>query len=525
MVLIKNELIKILNKFQRPYIYLFAIYCSSHIWILFFGNALYWDDWSLFNINQNAVLETFHMNGSLLFGYLHLSLLKIGPYIYRILTFILMFSSGLFANNIFKRNLNIDEKSIFILTILFLNLPFFGIRVTIISFPYVICYFLFFAAWFLFPKRTFLSTFLFILSFNINSLLCFYILPYLEKYCIKNKSNINLKSFLKFIRTNIFISFIPLFFYTIKLIFFKPYSIYEGYNQNFNLNNLFRSPFIQIIDFFKLKSPSLLLLFFVTTIFLYLFSKLNIFSKINYEKSICYKLLGLGIFSTFFAGFPYWILGLTPVFNSWDNRHQLLFPLGFSLIFLSFLLMLDFRLRKVFISFLLSTILLINISNYYNFHKDWIKQTTLIDQISKNKIIQNSDVIIFKDNNLEDNLYNLSYRYIDWNGIISTALNTNSKIGLNFEDYPDGLIDIFKLINANCGYLFNMHNFDMKKSIKASLVEINVIEDKEYTIIAKLISKYKPSNIELKTTEIDPNQIKKLMKQSSNINQYFCKGN
>ena len=50
------------------------------------------------------------MNGGLIFGYLHLVLLKIGLHIYRVLTFILMFSSGIFVHKIFKRNINVDEN-------------------------------------------------------------------------------------------------------------------------------------------------------------------------------------------------------------------------------------------------------------------------------------------------------------------------------------------------------------------------------------------------------------------------------
>ena len=42
------------------------------------------------------------MNGGLIFGYLHLVLLKIGLHIYRVLTFILMFSSGIFVHKILK---------------------------------------------------------------------------------------------------------------------------------------------------------------------------------------------------------------------------------------------------------------------------------------------------------------------------------------------------------------------------------------------------------------------------------------
>ena len=135
----------------------------------------------------------------------------------------------------------------------------------------MLCYFLFYAAWLLFPKKTYLSTFLFLISFNINSLLCFYILPYLEKYFINNKSNINLKSFLKFIRKISLYQQYQYFLYC-KVIFFKPYSIFEGYNQTFNIKTYFLSS-SATNRFFQITVSSLLLLFFITALFLYILSK------------------------------------------------------------------------------------------------------------------------------------------------------------------------------------------------------------------------------------------------------------
>ena len=67
-------------------------------------------------------------------------------------------------------------------------------------------------------------------------------------------------------------------------------------------------------------------------------------------------------------------------------------------------------------------------------------------------------------------------------------------------------------------------NFDMRKSIKASIVEINFTE-KSGNVIDKLISKSKSPNIELKTTEFDTNQINNLIKNQRIIIHFFVKVN
>ena len=68
-------------------------YLVSRGGILLVPNAIFWDDWALYRSSSHDILETYAEMGSILnfWGYLHLGLLSTGPWIYKILTFVLMY--------------------------------------------------------------------------------------------------------------------------------------------------------------------------------------------------------------------------------------------------------------------------------------------------------------------------------------------------------------------------------------------------------------------------------------------------
>ena len=73
-------------------------YLLSQGGLLLIPNAIYWDDWStLFNNDATLIFEIFKELGSMfnIHGHIHANLLKLGPWSYRVFTFILMFASGL----------------------------------------------------------------------------------------------------------------------------------------------------------------------------------------------------------------------------------------------------------------------------------------------------------------------------------------------------------------------------------------------------------------------------------------------
>jgi hypothetical protein len=224
-----------INKlFLDRYIWVLAgFYTTSHIWILFIANAVYWDDWILFKGDYEIVINMFIMQAATLFyleGYAHVLLLKIGPWIYRVLTFLMMFMAGVFLYDILKKYKEINSEIRFFIVLLFLIFPFYTARVALIDLRYTVCYFLFFYAWYLLFKNRFASMILFFMSFNTQSLLVFYILPMIE-LLIFHKGFLSYSNFKKFFFKNINFLIIPFIFFALKIFAFPSSGLYLDYNK------------------------------------------------------------------------------------------------------------------------------------------------------------------------------------------------------------------------------------------------------------------------------------------------------
>lgn len=134
------------NQSTSPLMLFIAFYTMAHFGIFFIINAVYWDDWTLYAASPPIILDRFSQLGSMFnfWGYLHTGLLYIGPWVYRLLTFFLMFASGILLYEILKRFNFLSSELRFLIVLLFLVMPFNSTRVTWITFPYTICHFMFF---------------------------------------------------------------------------------------------------------------------------------------------------------------------------------------------------------------------------------------------------------------------------------------------------------------------------------------------------------------------------------------------
>jgi len=104
----------------------------------------------------------------------------VGPWLYRLSVFVLMFGAGLCLERILARHPQVPNSIRLLIVIFFLTLPFIIGRAAMITLPYSLCYIMFFLAWMLMPSQKFISGLLFLASFNTNSLLVFYVLPILD---------------------------------------------------------------------------------------------------------------------------------------------------------------------------------------------------------------------------------------------------------------------------------------------------------------------------------------------------------
>jgi len=419
--------------YKKEIVYLFLFYTLCHVGILFVSNAIFWDDWVLFEVDDYKVLNLFQQAGSMfnIGGYLHVSLLSFGPWIYRYLTFILMFLAGVFLNLIIKNYKEISDEYRFFIVLLFLCLPFYWARVALIDFPYTLCYFLFFAAWALLDKTKILSLLLFFVSFNTMSLLVFSIIPFLEFYYRSNRSNINSKTFLRYTIKNIAFVVLPFVFFAIKIIYFKPFGNYEGYNQNYSVLNLAIVPVYMLLDLIKFQPIFIVGIISISLLRLFGFES---YFKIKFANIYKVTIL-IGFICILIGCFPYAILGHVPTFSSFNSRHQLLMPLGISLVVASIFLNVSHRFRYLCLVLILSHSIYLNNSTYFDFYLDWQKQKQLISIFSENSEIEKGSLIVFRDNTLNRNAIDREYSYYEWNGLLYQAFKNEKRFGIGVNEF------------------------------------------------------------------------------------------
>lgn len=421
-----------MGKIHISYIGIFIIYFISHFGILIIPNAIYWDDWILVHSSTDKLFEEFKLAGSFLNfgGYLHCMLLYIGPWSYKILTFVLMFCSGIILKKILNKCEFICKNSQILIILFFLILPFNSARVALINFPYTLSLFLFLMAWFFMGKNRLLSLSLFFLSFNTQSFLVFYTIPFFYYFYYTNNQVIKQDKLLKFSYRNLDYLILPFVFFILKITFFIPYGIYEGYNENYSLYNIFLG-FIRTFLYtltFEIKFIPFIFIFLSTLFFSKKYIKKDFIFSSNY-------LVILGIFILILGAFPYWVVGHSPSFHDWNSRHQLLFPIGTSLFLVGLLNYIKTGYKKLYISCIVTLSILLNLNNYKDFYFDWKKQEIIISLLREENAISSANYIVFDDRSMQLNANNRYYRDYEWNGIVAEAFNNSSVLCTSLNKY------------------------------------------------------------------------------------------
>jgi hypothetical protein len=430
--LLNTQDASIRRKPEKYNLLLFLFYLIAHGGILFIPNAIYWDDWILYRAESSVILDLFRQTGSMFnYGaYLHIGLLELGPWIYKWLTFVLMFASGLLLNSVVKRHQKISDSNRFFLVLLFLVLPFNLARVALIDFPYTLCYFLFFLAWALMDRFRLLALALFFLSFNTNSLLVFYALPFFD-ILYRRGYFTSWKNVVIFIFRFADYFLLPFIYFLLKTRYFTPSGLYEGYNEGFNALNLIVVPSLQFVGAFKLNA-NVGLITILAAVSFYLMRERVSFALLGKRVSVTYFIAGLIVF--ILGAFPYWIVGLVPNFTDWNSRHQLLLPLGCALVVLSVWHYL--KGGMALFSVIVGVCLAINVATYKDFYIDWQKQQQLIKLFSSNADVKDSELVVIDDQTIDINAMGRVYRFYEWNGLFEVAFANQKRFGISKNDLP-----------------------------------------------------------------------------------------
>jgi hypothetical protein len=485
---------QILGIKPRDFCILLVAYLLAHGGLFLILNAIFWDDWSLYKVAPATILSGFKMAGLSFggFGQLHVALLSIGPWIYRVLTFVLMFSSGLLVYNIASREDWISDKDRFLIALLFLILPFNWARVALIDFPYTLCYFAFFLAWWCIGKSRVIALALFFFSFNTNSLLVFFALPMMAWYLRENQAR-DLRSMTQWAVRRTDFMLLPFVYWFIKKAFYKPYGFYAGYNEQFSIRNLILSPIKMVRDFSHLELD-LLLLVCLFVLFIWLISTA---AAHNSDGSSKKKLLLAGIISAACGLFPYCVLGLTPTFFDWSSRHQLLMPLGFALLLTAAVSGLNANSRALAIATLVAICVTVNMQTYCQLALDWSKQNDLVSLFAHDEKIRNTQTVVFVDST--ENAGHRVYRFYEWNGLMMQAFANEKRFGLNpmeIASYNSGNDDQFFIPS------FDAQAHVRQSNSEAVLVKIGYAGASDSALISRIIRSSKhQNNYEVRSSE------------------------
>jgi len=433
-----------LVSFRDKFIFLALVYIVNHIYILALWDAVFWDDWILFDTDHAILIGRFEQAGTPFgwVGYFHALLLALGPWAYRVLVFITYFCAGLLVVKILERRGGIWGAYSIVIGTMFMIVPLNAARVAGINAPYATCYLVFFLAWYLIESHKFLASILFLFSFNTNSLLVFYVLPVCD--LIFPNKQVRYVDIWELIKKNWILLGLPLLYFFIKVYFFSPYGFYKNYNNEFSFYNIKHALSLQISEIDRLFSPSaelLLVVGFTAGLSIVIWPILNRMqlSKFlpcdvfNRRKLLIMALMGVA--ALILAGFPYWLVGHPQRFYNWDSRHQILMPLGVAIILASLFGLLPKNIRKVYFCFLLALFLVLNVQSYYAYYIDWNKQKAIIDIISHQPLIKEGRLIVFEDHTEIPNARGRTNSIYEWNGMLKYIYKDEKRYGINQRDW------------------------------------------------------------------------------------------
>jgi len=430
----KGDLLKRFGLEGFPWLVASLAYLVSYTWLFVVRDSLWVDDWYLVlesadgytsdEINRNLGLAPWLEIQNSVFD-------LIGPSFFRLLTFVFFFMSAICFFGIIKK-LNIFLLSeLRILTLFFLLLPFNSSRIAIMVFHYTSAYFYFFLAWYLLisfksSQAKVFCTLLFFASFQMHSLLIFFIFPYSHLLLISRVKGTN--DLVKWLKEIGWLALCPIAFWLLRTTFW-PTS--ENY-QEVNLETLRRSSLLLLV----LALLCLLILKFRKQLLLN--SRRYLFVTIVGLICMAIGLIPYVISGNLSSGggiiSEYWVNFLGG--ENWEGRHLTLQPIGFALFMFGSISALTIRLpriRTVAFNAILTVSIIFNFCFGLEYVIDDAKQEQVIGALKVAGQIDDQRDYIFIDRSVNLNARGRTYRDRDWLGLIGSAYSFKFADGVTVE--------------------------------------------------------------------------------------------
>ena len=417
-----------------PWLQAMLMFGLSHFLVFAFLDTFFWDDY-IRGESKNVVAAQAKLAGFPPWReFIEFSIFQNSAALFHITTPVCFFVAAIALHKVLRSNLPLSVFQINAITLLFLLLPVNSARVAMIDFYYSFSYMLFFVAWSLLvsDKRYMqvLALPIFWLSFGTSSLLPFFALPvlHLTYLLLINKRMLDYRK-----------AFICLFVAAMPLIFW----IVRSQTFGANVREYYVPKPLGVIRGGLLVAAAISYLVF------------GIFRKkwnmANHARPL---LIGFGMLALAFGSAAYmagghlvnvsdWIISFIPNFSDWDSRHQLLLPLGFSLIIVGVLSgpaadhgrelksagLIAFVVISVFLNFTFS-------QEYY---LDSLKQKEVMAQFSQLDELKTNSSLMIADEAHRFNARGRVLRPYEWAAMLTKSVPGNQEF----------ITDTIKFIRCN----------------------------------------------------------------------------
>ena len=429
------------------------LYSISFLPSLLSINALFWDDWTMFDQQTGKLLTSQYSAGSAPWReWIEVSLFQSSLPVFRIVSLVAYFAIGYFLFHILKRSPILNAPQIVVITLLFLLIPVNSARISIVCSKYSVGAFFFFLGWYLYETKSqkiavFAGYVFFFLSYSELPFPTFTLLPILYHICLGRPKNIR-ECVREIVHTTPLMA-LPIVYLAVRSAFWPP----SG-----NAAVMYGPQFLGAVR------ATLFIAICSVPILLYIAS--------NKHKSIKKPnlLVSVGVFSVSIAAFPYmlgghlidisdWLIAFIPNSSDWNSRHQLTLPLGISLIIVGSMKMdkpekLKWNTYPV-LTTLIAVCVLFNVTFAQEYFLDSRKQTAVVEAIASSPSLNSMQAVLIDDRTIRFNARGRVIRPYEWEIMLQKALG-NEQIKVSYLQFVD--CDVFKpdailLINSPNGRL------------------------------------------------------------------------
>ena len=172
-------------------------------------------------------------------------------------------------------------------------------------------------------------------------------------------------------------------------------------------------------------------------------------------------MLYLGLYLFLGGTLAYSLVGLTPSFNGFESRHQVLLKFGAVLLVIHLIsLIRSLNLQVLCLSWLICSFGFTTFYNQLQFQKSWIKQLAIEKFILKSKQELFGTNFLVIDQTKNYNEFNSGFALYNYTGIISKVYHKENSLAMNYEFFNQfGSSPIVDIITLNTYHLRDVNNF------------------------------------------------------------------